>query len=445
MSPQDHERYQSFILPKAARDYTFAETVDKLKALFGAMVSTFRRRYNCLQTTKEDGEDYLAYSCKVNKSCVDFKLTQLTEEQFKCLIFVCGLKSNHDAEIRMRLINKLNEGADLTLQQVVEQCNSLVNLKQDTVLVEHPSNINYVAHNQRSSKPRSGSNDQDNGELPPAPCWACGRMHFIKECEFCDHKCRECGKIGHREGYCNCFASKSSADGKASAKKKQRQQSTRMVVVNKVDEGRKYVGVRINNVPLRLQLDTGSEVSIIAHRSWIRIGRPLVKPATCRARTASGGSLKLVSELHCNVTLNDVTKGGKFFVAAPGVNLDILGIDMIELFGLWNQPITAFCNKITTPKTQGKAELQASLPDVFIDKLGLCNKTPVQPVLKSTSKPVFRPERLYRQRTFSTSSRDRRAASFRHWGFFSRKWMRYSLNSTAPLVTWMTSWWVAGR
>lgn len=69
MSPQDHERYQSFILPKAARDYTFAETVDKLKALFGAMVSTFRRRYNCLQTTKEDGEDYLAYSCNVNKSC----------------------------------------------------------------------------------------------------------------------------------------------------------------------------------------------------------------------------------------------------------------------------------------------------------------------------------------------------------------------------------------
>lgn len=179
--------------------------------------------------------------------------------------------------------------------------------------MEHPSNINYVAHNQRSSKPRSGSNDQDNGELPPAPCWACGRMHFIKECEFCDHKCRECGKIGHREGYCNCFASKSSADGKASAKKKQRQQSTRMVVVNKVDEGRKYVGVRINNVPLRLQLDTGSEVSIIAHRSWIRIGRPLVIPATCRARTASGGPLKLVSELHCNVTLNDVTKGGEVF------------------------------------------------------------------------------------------------------------------------------------
>ncbi|XP_055604794.1 uncharacterized protein LOC129753027 [Uranotaenia lowii] len=141
LSPPDHERYHSFILPRTSRDFTFDETISKLKALFGATVSTFRRRYNCFQTTKDPGEDYLAYSCRVNKACVDFKLSELTEEQFKCLTFVCGLKSNQDAEIRMRLINKLNESADLTLEQVVEQCNSLVNLKQDTALVESTSSV----------------------------------------------------------------------------------------------------------------------------------------------------------------------------------------------------------------------------------------------------------------------------------------------------------------
>lgn len=109
LSPPDHERYNSFILPKLAREFTFEETVSKLKSLFGATVSTFRRRYNCLQTNKDDGDDYLAYSCKVNKACVDFKLSELTEEQFKCLIFVCGLKSKQESEILMRPINKLNE------------------------------------------------------------------------------------------------------------------------------------------------------------------------------------------------------------------------------------------------------------------------------------------------------------------------------------------------
>ncbi|XP_055588819.1 uncharacterized protein K02A2.6-like [Uranotaenia lowii] len=381
MSPPDHERYNSFILPKLAREFSFSETVAKLKSLFGASVSIFRRRYNCLQTTKEDSEDYLAYSCRVNKSCVDFKLTELTEDQFKVLTFVCGLKSKQDAEIRMRLINKLNESADLTLQQVVEQCNNLVNLKMDTVMVENPSAVNYVAHNQR---PRhlstSGSTSHDQ---PKTPCWSCGGMHFSKDCRFRDHKCRDCGKQGHREGYCACFATKSSSSAPSKQQpkknfKKKRQHSAKTVTVGNIRQGRKFIDVRINGVPLRLQLDTGSDISIISHQSWVKLGRPKVQPVSCRAKTASGEPLELVSELHCSITLQSTTREG---------------IDLMDQFGLWNQPITSFCNQISSQPTQDVTDLRARFPDVFTTKPGLCNKTPIQLVLKANQKPVFRPKR----------------------------------------------------
>ncbi|XP_055622934.1 uncharacterized protein K02A2.6-like [Toxorhynchites rutilus septentrionalis] len=382
MSPPDHERYHSFILPKLAREYTFAETVEKLKSLFGAFTSIFRRRYNCLQTTKEDSEDYLAYSCRVNKSCVDFKLSELTEEQFKCLTFVCGLKSKQDAEIRMRLINKLNEAADLTLQQVVEQCNNLVNLKMDTVMVENPSGVNFVAHNQKNR--RRSTSSTPSHDQPRTPCWSCGGMHFSKDCRFRDHKCRDCGKQGHREGYCACFSSKSAASGsrkqlpKKIKMKKKREQSTKTVTVRNIHQGRKFIEVQLNGVPLRLQLDTGSDISIISHQSWVKLGRPKVLPASCRAKTASGEPLKLISELQCSITLNNITREG---------------IDMMDQFGLWNQPITAFCNQVTSQQTQDVSDLRAGFPDVFTTKMGMYNKTPVKLVLKDDPKPVFRPKR----------------------------------------------------
>ncbi|XP_055529709.1 uncharacterized protein K02A2.6-like [Wyeomyia smithii] len=308
LSPPDFERYNSFILPKLARKFTFSETVEKLKSLFGATVSIFRRRYNCLQTTKEDGDDYLAYSCKVNKACVDFKLSELTEEQFKCLIYVCGLKSKQEAEIRMRLISKFNESADLTLQQIVEQCNGL-----DTVMVEgSSSSVNALAFPKRtSSKWHSSSDSSKNRDLPKTPCWSCGGMHFNKDCRFKDHRCNECGKHGHREGYCTCFSSSgnsASHSDKKKKKKNKRQPFSKIVSVRSIDQHRKFVELQLNNVPLRLQLDTGSDISIISQRSWARIGRPKAKSTVCSAKTASGEPLELVAELECSITLNGITR-----------------------------------------------------------------------------------------------------------------------------------------
>lgn len=43
----EHERYVSFILPKAPKDFSFAETVKKLNSLFGASESVISRRYRC--------------------------------------------------------------------------------------------------------------------------------------------------------------------------------------------------------------------------------------------------------------------------------------------------------------------------------------------------------------------------------------------------------------
>ena len=66
-----------------------------------------------MNLTRKDIEDYTTYASVVNKHCGDFKLSELSANNFKCLIFVQGLVSAK--EIRRRFLNKLENEPNLTI------------------------------------------------------------------------------------------------------------------------------------------------------------------------------------------------------------------------------------------------------------------------------------------------------------------------------------------
>ena len=51
----------------------------------------------------------------------------LTEDQFKCLIFVLGLNSPKDKEIRAKMLAKLKHDPYITLQSMSEECQRILN------------------------------------------------------------------------------------------------------------------------------------------------------------------------------------------------------------------------------------------------------------------------------------------------------------------------------
>ena len=93
------------------------ETVKLLSELFSSKTSLFHKRWNCLNLTKRDSDDYLGFASVVYKNWDDFKLGELSADNFKCLIFSQGLVSAKDAEIRRRFRSKLENEPDLTLQK----------------------------------------------------------------------------------------------------------------------------------------------------------------------------------------------------------------------------------------------------------------------------------------------------------------------------------------
>ncbi|XP_062700588.1 uncharacterized protein K02A2.6-like [Aedes albopictus] len=395
----EHERYVSFVLPKAPKEFDFPMTVKKLSVLFGAAESVISRRYRCLQISKQPQEDYVSYACRINKSCVEFELSKLSEEQFKCLVFVCGLKSDKDAEVRLRLLSKIEERNDVTLEQLSEECQRLLNLRHDTAMIEeHSTAVNALRTNQqrfKSGSPskfhqsggeKSGSGSSSGKASPEIACWLCGGMHYARECSYRTSKCSDCGKVGHKTGYCRSAA-------KVKPRRwKQNVASTKVVTVNScsVQQRRKYVPVGINGSPVRLQIDTGSDITIISSESWRKIGSPSMTVSTVVAKSASGRPLQIEGEFTCDLSIDGRVMRGTVRVTKE--DLHLLGSDMIDVFGLWSVPLDSICNRVSsTPASVSK--LQAEFPRVFAGSLGLCKKTKVQFQLKTGVTPVFRPKR----------------------------------------------------
>ena len=145
-------KFVDYILPKKTCELGFLETVKLLSELFSSKTSLFHKRWKCLNLTKRDSGDYLGFASVVNKNCDDFKLGEFSADNIKCLIFVQGLVSAKDGEIRRRVLSKLENEPDLTLQKLAEDCQRIVSVRKDSKNIEE-SDVAYV----RKVKHRSQS------------------------------------------------------------------------------------------------------------------------------------------------------------------------------------------------------------------------------------------------------------------------------------------------
>ncbi|XP_055622834.1 uncharacterized protein K02A2.6-like [Toxorhynchites rutilus septentrionalis] len=393
---QFHERYVNSVLPSHPRDFSFEDTVKKLKKLFGRQKSLFNARYQCLQYVKNEVDDFSSYSASVNKHCEAFQIGKLSSDQFKTLRFVCGLQSPRDSDIRTRLIGKLEaeenappaDGANLKLENLVEECNRIINLKQDTQMIEKgctdKSKVNAISRHRTSNGKEKKS--------PKTPCWFCGDLHYVKECPYQTHTCSKCKRKGHKEGYCS--SSEKKPTKQIDKPKPKDIVKSKGIAVKRVDlkAKRKFVKIDINGVPAKLQLDCASDITIISKRTWTSVGKPVTETTDVAAVSASGDGIDIVGEFNAEITIQDVTKVGRIFVTS-NPDLNVLGIETIDQFDLWSVPFSSLVNSIQQNSIATMQKLQAKFPEVFQPTLGCCTKAKVTLYPKPDARPVYCPKR----------------------------------------------------
>uniref|UniRef100_A0A0N4XNJ7 Peptidase A2 domain-containing protein n=1 Tax=Nippostrongylus brasiliensis TaxID=27835 RepID=A0A0N4XNJ7_NIPBR len=307
LDARSFERYSSYILPQNPRDVTFKQTVATLKDLFGPSRSLFSTRYACMKLVKDPKDDFTTYAGRVNRECAKFKLCECNDNQFKCLIFVCGLQSSDDAFIRLKLLDRIEADPNCTVQTLTEEAKRLLNLRHDTQMIEDgKSSVQIVKHKpepipesplKRSSRQfdrnhRPSQRPQHN-KMPPSPCWNCGNMHFVRDCKFLNHICSKCHIKGHKDGFCSSAnrrtrhnSSKHYRDNPA----KQRTRANAIVKVSSINSKhyRRYAAVTVDGHLINFQVDTASDITVITRKTWIRMGKPKLQPSSLIAQSASG-------------------------------------------------------------------------------------------------------------------------------------------------------------
>ena len=153
----EHNKFIDYIYSKINKtcELGFLETVKLLSELFSSKTSLFHKRWKSLNLTKRDSDDYLGFASVVNKNGDDFKLGEFSADNLKCLIFAQGLVSAKDAEIRRRVLSKLENEPNLTLQKLAEDYQRIVSVRKDPKNIEESgfAYVRKVKHRSQSYSP----------------------------------------------------------------------------------------------------------------------------------------------------------------------------------------------------------------------------------------------------------------------------------------------------
>nr|CAH8874954.1 unnamed protein product [Trichobilharzia regenti] len=174
LGPAEYERYCNLILPQKPRDNCFDDTIKLLREHFGDHSSLFSIRYRCLKLAMNENDDFLTHVGTVNRECERFRLRSLTDDQFKALILICSLQSPRFTDIRTRLLNQLEQNPKLTLHDIADEYQRLINLQKDTHLVESTPSRSSDIRALRKSKNLSSSTPD-----PPTSLMSRGNLHIL--------------------------------------------------------------------------------------------------------------------------------------------------------------------------------------------------------------------------------------------------------------------------
>lgn len=239
----------SLVAPAKPADKTFDEITRTLKS-------------NLNQSKSESMSKYIAELRKLAEHC-QFRdgLSDALRDRFVCRL--------HNESIQKRLLTE----DKLTLQRAVEIAVSVETAARDATELQgkNPTTCSVFKMHSKLCNTKA------------KPCFRCGKQsHDPTECWFKDKDCRQCNKRGHIQKMCK--SKYSNSKDKLNVKRVQRLHKVAqtdsdssceeelaclgLYATEKDDSDVIWLTPKVNGVPLKMELDTGSALSIISSKDY---------------------------------------------------------------------------------------------------------------------------------------------------------------------------------
>ncbi|OUC43788.1 putative zinc knuckle [Trichinella nativa] len=216
-----------------------------MKELYGRRVILMHERANFFRITQSDHQTLKQFANSLREAAGHCILETFNTEAALVLQFINGMKNE---EIKLRLLAKENINLDealsfLEMYEEIHGCNSRSTMKEC-----------YAVQETRGIKPRGVS----------SVCYCCGEAgHFARKCKFHGSKCFKCGKQGDLAKVCK----HPQKLGKSEKQRPQNSWKDHKLYADGVyavkERARNFeVTVKINGKSTRMELDTGTAVTI---------------------------------------------------------------------------------------------------------------------------------------------------------------------------------------
>ena len=405
------------------------DCIKLLNEYFIPKYNKWYERFNFVQRKQLPHENIDAYATNLKKLASSCKFSDKDERILEQTIQNC-----HSSKLRRRLLEdpELTLDKALTIARAMEaskiQADAMekYNGVSDNANSNHSSNavnLNRSNFNRKNSKRMSHSKftakyknnvpsqnaclrcgAEHSGSCPAKnyKCDKCNRTgHFTKVC-MSDHQCQKCNKKGHTEQICRYHANSRpynnySNEQNYNVTTNSDDSRSELDIPNRIlykinsvssNKNRKYVTIDIQDRPVKMQIDSGSDLTVISEKTARDIKNfpwSYVKNSKSSIEDYNGNKIIPVGQVDVQVKyLSNFQKKLSITVVKKGA--DLLGND-------WLHVIPINLNQLYRINQAQINDLVTNYSDLFSKEIGLVKGSVARLHLKNDAVPKFCPPR----------------------------------------------------